>query len=176
MPSFEDFFASKYEQLETENKRLSEELRKLTDGDGKYGPHVFGPVSIVKVKPATRSSLPDDADDLRRIIAGLEDGRSVSFRKYYSTYEAVDEGAKECPWSVKVVLPNRVISYAVTGDGEMLDIPNHGDYAKWDDEELCNIWIDAQYREDAVKWAFASVLEDARKKLEELSKKAEEEK
>lgn len=171
--SFEDFFACKYEQLETENKRLADELRKLTDGDGKYGPHIFGPVSIVKVEPATKSHLPDDADDLRRIIVGLEDGRSVPFRKYYSTYEAVDEETKECPWSVRVVLPNRVISYAVTGDGEMLDIPNPDDYVKWDDEELCNIWIDAQYRDGAVKWAFASVLEDARKKLEEVSEKEE---
>ena len=173
MSSFEDFFARKYEQLETENKRLAEELRKITSGDGKYGPHIFGPVSIVKVEPIPKHRLPDDADDLRRIIAALEGGRSVSLRYCYSTYEAVDEEVNECPWSVRVVLPNRVISYAVTGDGEFLGIPNPDDYVKWDDEELCNIWIDAQYRDSAVKWAFASVLEDARKKLEEVSEKEE---
>lgn len=113
MASFEDFFARKYEELESENERLREELESRSFRGYGVRPGKVG-IDMVKVDHVSSYSMPDTSAALEELIRHLENGDNFRVSSYHS---AVEVQGKNFPWTFDVVMPGKVLHYAVDGDG-----------------------------------------------------------
>ena len=169
MASFEDFFARKYEELEAENARLRGELRRREFGGYGVRPGSGG-ISMVKVDHASSYSMPDTSAALEELVRHLEDGHNFRVSSWHA---AVEEQSKEFPWTFDVVMPGKVLHYAVDGDGGVVDYdPMDGE---WDPEDYADSWVPEAARDRLFEWCMRRALEDARGKLARVREREERE-
>lgn len=160
MASFEDFFARKYEELETENWRLRKELRRREFGGYGVRPNRGG-IKMVKVNHVSSYSMPDTSAALEELIRHLEAGENFRVSSYHS---AVEEERREFPWTFDVVMPGKVLHYAVDGDGKVVGYDTMcGD---WDPEDYAGAWVPEDARDRMFEWCIKRALGDARNKLD----------
>lgn len=160
MASFEDFFARKYEELESENERLREELESRSFSGYGVRPGKGG-IDMVKVDHASSYSMPDTSAALEELIRHLENGDNFRISSYHS---AVEEQSKKFPWIFDVVMPGKVLHYAVDGDGGVTDYDTMcGD---WDPEDYSGAWVPEEARDRMFDWCIKRALGDARDKLD----------
>lgn len=162
MASFEDFFARKYEELEAENARLREELRSREFGGYGVLPRK-GRIDMVKVDHASSYDMPDTSAALEELIRHLENGDNFRVRNWRS---AVEEKRREFPWTFDVVMPGKVLHYAVDGDGAVYEYSvMDGD---WDPENYVGAWVPEDARDRMFEWCIKRALGDARNKLDRV--------
>lgn len=162
MASFEDFFARKYEELEAENARLREELRSREFGGYGVRPGSGG-IDMVKVGHVSSYSMPDTSAALEELIRHLEDGDNFRVSSWHS---AVEEQRKEFPWTFDVVMPGKVLHYAVDGDGGVVDYDTM--CGEWDSEDYVDLWVPEAARDRLFEWCIKRALGDARNKLDRV--------
>ena len=169
MASFEDFFARKYEELEAENARLREELRRREFGGYGVRPGSGG-ICMVKVDYASSYNMPDTSAALEELIRHLENGDNFRVSNWHS---AVEEERREFPWTFDVVMPGKVLHYAVDGNGEAVGYdPMDGE---WDPEDYAREWVPEDARDRMFEWCIKRALGDARNKLIRVREREERE-
>lgn len=162
MASFEDFFARKYEELELENERLREELESRSFRGYGVRPGKGG-IDMVKVDHVSSYSMPDTSAALEELIRHLENGDNFRVSSYHS---AVEEKSKKFPWTFDVVLPGKVLHYAVDGDGGVVGYDTMR--GEWDPENYSGAWITEEARDRMFDWCIKRALGDARNKLDRV--------
>lgn len=160
MASFEDFFARKYEELDAENERLREELRSREFGGYGVRPGSGG-IHMVKVDHVSSYNMPDTSAALEELIRHLEDGDNFRVSNWHS---AVEEERREFPWTFDVVMPGKVLHYAVDGDGGVVDYDTM--CGEWDPEDYAGAWVPEGARDRMFEWCIKRALGDARNKLD----------
>lgn len=162
MASFEDFFARKYEELEEENARLREELRSREFGGYGVRPGSGG-IHMVKVDHVSSYNMPDTSAALEELIRHLKNGDNFRVSNWHS---AVEEERREFPWTFDVVMPGKVLHYAVDGDGGVVDYDTMcGDC---DPEDYSGAWVPEDARDRMFEWCIKRALGDARNKLDRV--------
>lgn len=162
MASFEDFFARKYEELESENERLREELESRSFRGYGVRPGNGG-IDMVKVDHVSSYSMPDTSAALEELIRHLENGDNFRVSSYHS---AVNVQGKNFPWTFDVVLPSKVLHYAVDGDGNVVDYDTM--CGEWDPENYSGAWVPENARGRMFDWCIKRALGDARNKLDRV--------
>lgn len=169
MASFEDFFARKYEEMEEENARLREELRSREFGGYGVRPGSGG-IHMVKVDHVSSYSMPDTSAALEGLIRHLEDGDNFRVDNWHS---AVEEESREFPWTFDVVMPGKVLHYAVDGNGKVVDYDFMD--GEWDPEDYSGAWVPEAARDRLFEWCIKCALGDARNKLVRVREREERE-
>ena len=162
MASFEDFFARKYEELESENERLRDELESRSFRGYGVRPGKGG-IDMVKVDHVSSYNMPDTSAALEELIRHLENGDNFRVSSYHS---AVEVQGKNFPWTFDVVMPGKVMHYAVDGDGGVVDYDTM--CGEWDPEDYSGAWVPEGARGRMFDWSIKRALGDARNKLDRV--------